>query len=210
MNQIKENKNVSVDPLDDVIGKEDTNEVVEYNFIGRIPFLIVHLGCFLVYFTGFSPFALWLCFSLVVVRMFGITGGYHRYFSHKTYKTSRVFQFILGFLGTLSCQHGPVWWAAHHRRHHRYSDQKGDVHSPRQKGFFYAHMGWLFTKDSFDTDKKYVSDLVKFPELLFLDKYFRYIALSYATFMFFLGYGLNHFFLSCKPVGFKPWFGAFS
>ena len=61
-------------------------------------------------------------------------GGYHRYFSHRSYKTSRVFQFLLAFFAMTSAQKGVLWWAAHHRHHHRYSDQEPDFHSPLQKG----------------------------------------------------------------------------
>ncbi|MGH9203229.1 MAG: fatty acid desaturase, partial [Vicinamibacterales bacterium] len=79
-----------------------------------------------------------LCLALYVVRMFVVTAGYHRYFSHRSFKTSRVFQFILGFLAQTSAQRGVLWWAAKHRHHHRHSDTELDVHSPRHKGFWYS------------------------------------------------------------------------
>ena len=60
--------------------------------------------------------------------MFALTGGYHRYFSHNSYKTSRVFQFLLAFTGGMSAQLGALWWAAHHRHHHLYSDTEKDIH----------------------------------------------------------------------------------
>ena len=69
------------------------------------------------------------------VRMFAITGWYHRYFSHRTFKTSRTVQFAFAVLGGACAQRGPLWWAGHHRHHHVASDSIDDVHSPRQGGF---------------------------------------------------------------------------
>src|SRR4051812_27028167 len=86
----------------------------------------VHAACLLVFWVGASWVAVGMCILLYVVRMFAITGGYHRYFSHRSYKTSRLFQFILAFVGASSAQKGPIWWASHHRHHHRYSDTEED------------------------------------------------------------------------------------
>ena len=100
------------------------------------PFLLMHAACLAVIWVGFSWTALIVTVALYVVRMFAITGFYHRYFSHRTFKTSRVGQFIFGLLGASAVQRGPIWWAAHHRHHHVYSDKPEDVHSPVQHGFF--------------------------------------------------------------------------
>ena len=108
------------------------------------PFLLVHLACVAAFWTGVPAKALWVAAVLYVVRMWAITAGYHRYFSHRSYKTSRVFQFLMAFLGQASAQRGVIWWSAIHRHHHLYSDTPQDVHSPRQQGFFYAHVGWIF------------------------------------------------------------------
>ncbi len=89
-------------------------------WLGASPFFAIHLLAFGTIWTGITPAAA-ICFAvLYVVRMFAVTGGYHRYFSHRTYRTSRVFQFILAFLAQTSAQRGALWWAAHHRHHHRY------------------------------------------------------------------------------------------
>lgn len=103
--------------------------------------------------------------------MFAVTGGYHRYFSHKTYETSRWFQFILAFLAETSAQQGVIWWANHHRRHHKYSDTADDVHSPRHHGFWYSHVGWIFTPEYLSKDYDMVPDWEKFPELRWLNNY---------------------------------------
>ena len=109
-----------------------------------IPFALIHLACFAVIWTGFQASDLMLCGVLYAIRMFAITGGYHRYFSHRSFKTSRVFQFLLAFVAQSSAQQGALWWAAHHRKHHKYSDTPQDVHSPLQSGFWFAHFGWIF------------------------------------------------------------------
>jgi stearoyl-CoA desaturase (delta-9 desaturase) len=112
-----------------------------------------------------------LAVALYVVRIFGITGGYHRYFSHRTYRTGRAFQFVLALLGASSMQKGPLWWAAHHRRHHRHSDQEGDLHSPGRQGFFWAHVGWILSTEHEETELQRVPDLAKYPELRWLDQW---------------------------------------
>jgi stearoyl-CoA desaturase (delta-9 desaturase) len=106
-----------------------------------------------------------------VVRMFAVTGVYHRYFAHRSYKTSRPFQFLLALLGTSATQKGPLWWAAAHRVHHKYSDTEKDVHSPKQRGFWYAHMGWWLGRDHETTHWKQIKDFAVYPELVFLDRW---------------------------------------
>jgi len=139
----------------------------------RIPhffYWTIHAACLLGFFVEATPLALSLCVGLVLLRMFAITGGYHRYFSHRTYKTSRAFQFVLALLGTLAVQKGPLWWAGGHRRHHKYSDQPGDMHSPRD-GFLYSHFQWIFDDRWYATEMSSVRDLARFPELLWLDRF---------------------------------------
>ncbi len=90
--------------------------------------------------------------ALYWLRMFAITGGYHRYFSHRAYSTGRVFQFVLGFLAQTTGQKSVLWWAAKHRNHHRHSDTAQDLHSPRLGGFFHSHVGWIFDRRN-DVDR---------------------------------------------------------
>ena len=138
-------------------------------WLGNLAFLGVHLGCLLVLWTGVSLTALLVAFVTLTVRMFGLTGGYHRYFCHKSFKTSRVFQFVLAYLGAAAAQMGPLWWAGHHRSHHRHSDTDDDVHSPLQ-GYFWAHAGWIMSPRNRPTKLAWVPDLAKFPELCWLDR----------------------------------------
>ncbi len=135
-----------------------------------IPFLLVHLACLAALWTGVTREALVIAGILWVVRMWAITAGFHRYFSHRSFKTSRGFQFVLAFLAQMSAQQGAVWWAAKHRQHHKHSDTELDVHSPRQKGFWFAHLGWIFSRSQHAADYRTVPDLMRFPELVWLDK----------------------------------------
>ena len=136
-----------------------------------IPFVLVHIVCLAAIWSGVTTGAVITCIALYLVRMFGVTAGYHRYFSHRSFKTSRAFQFLLAFLAQSSAQRGILWWAAKHRHHHRHSDTELDVHSPRMRGFLYSHVGWIFTPQHGETDIDAVPDLTKYPELVWLDRH---------------------------------------
>src|SRR3954465_8182516 len=137
-----------------------------------IPFWGVHILAIVgVAITGFSWWGVGLALALYWPRMFFVTGAYHRYFSHRSYKTSRVFQFLLALGSTLTAQKGPLWWAAHHRQHHKLSDQPGDLHSVIQQGFWWSHMGWILSNALEDTDYSRIKDFAKYPELRWLNKY---------------------------------------
>ncbi|MEQ8193766.1 MAG: fatty acid desaturase [Rhodospirillales bacterium] len=133
--------------------------------------MIAHLVCFAAIWTGVHLVDIFIAVALYVVRMFGITAGFHRYFAHRGYKTSRVFGFILAFLGQTSAQSGVLWWAGNHRHHHRYSDTDEDVHSPVKRGFWFAHVGWIFTERYQKTDMELIPDFAKYPELVWLDRH---------------------------------------
>jgi stearoyl-CoA desaturase (delta-9 desaturase) len=115
--------------------------------------------------------ALILCAAMYLVRMFGITAGYHRYFAHRSFKTSRVGQFLLACLGASAMQKGPLWWAAHHRRHHRYSDTPDDPHSPLVTSFWWAHLGWIMSDDHVETPIHEIPDYNRFTELRLLERF---------------------------------------
>jgi stearoyl-CoA desaturase (Delta-9 desaturase) len=136
-----------------------------------LPFVVIHLLALSVFIVNFRWAYLITSLALVVVRMFFVTAGYHRYFSHRSYKTSRTFQFFIAFMAMTSSQKGVLWWAAHHRHHHRYSDQKDDLHSPTLFGFFWSHVGWIISDKYNDTRLNYIADFAKFPELRWLDRY---------------------------------------
>lgn len=133
-----------------------------------VPFVLVHIACLGAIWTGVSWEMLALCAGLYVLRMFAITAGYHRYFSHRSFKTSRAFQFVLALLAQSTSQKSVLWWASLHRHHHKHSDTDQDVHSPRHRGFVYSHMGWIFDQRYDRIDPNSVPDLAKYPELMFL------------------------------------------
>lgn len=120
---------------------------------------------------GWSWAAITVAVILYLVRMFAITGFYHRYFSHKAFKTNRFWQVVFAVLGDSAVQRGPLWWAAHHRHHHRFADQKEDVHSPLQHGFLWSHIGWLTSQTNYATRIEYIGDWRKYPELLWLNRF---------------------------------------
>jgi stearoyl-CoA desaturase (delta-9 desaturase) len=143
----------------------------QVDWVRVAPFIGMHLMCLGVIRVGYSTTLIGLAAGLYVVRMFAITGFYHRYFSHRTFQTGRSVQFAFALLGASSAQRGPLWWAAHHRKHHRHADTALDVHSPKEHGFFWSHMGWITSPANFPTDFAEVRDLAKYPELRFLDRF---------------------------------------
>jgi stearoyl-CoA desaturase (delta-9 desaturase) len=152
------------------------------------PFIGLHLACIAVLFTGFTWGAVLLCAVNYFVRMFGITAVYHRYFAHKSYRTSRVFQFMLAWLGCSSVQKGPLWWASHHRRHHRYSDTPDDPHSPLMTSFWWSHIGWILSEDHEETPYNDIQDWSQYPELRWLDRWHVVPGIVLAVGCFLLGY----------------------
>jgi len=162
-----------------------------FNVIKQSAFWAIHLGCLLVFMVGCSWAAVSVCLALYVIRMFGITGVYHRYFSHRSYKTSRLFQFMLAFLGATSAQKGPIWWSSHHRHHHQFSDTEEDVHPPRIYGMWWAHVGWVLSTQFIETRADLVRDLLKFPELRWLDTYHLVPPMLLMGTVTMLGYLLN-------------------
>lgn len=157
------------------------------SWVRCIPFFVTHLACLAVFWVGSSQKAIIVCLISYFVRMFAITGFYHRYFSHRSFKTSRIMQFVFAVLGASAAQRGPLWWSARHRIHHKYSDQPEDPHSPAQHGFLTSHFGWFMKENNFITDKQPISDLLKYPELIFLNRYDVVVPLIYALFLYFLG-----------------------
>ena len=164
-----------------------------------IPFVGLHLGCFAVFIVGWSMTSIVVALILYTVRMFAITGFYHRYFSHRTFKTSRFIQFLFAVLGASAVQRGPLWWSSYHRYHHKYSDTKMDIHSPSQSGFWKSHMFWFMGKSNFSTKNDLIKDLIKFPELRILDRFDIVIPFLLAVGLFIFGDILNSY---------KPEWGA--
>lgn len=169
------------------------NEPDKVDWVRCIPFIILHLGCLGVLWVGVSHFAVWTAVALYFLRMAAVTGVYHRYFSHKTYSTTRFGQFLIALWGGTTVQRGPLWWAYHHRHHHQHSDEEEDAHSPHVHGFWWSHIGWITSRRNFPTDYTKVKDLVKYPELVFLNRFDAVVPIVFATALFFIGQALAHF-----------------
>lgn len=151
------------------------------------PFVLLHLALFLVFFVGTSPVAYVVGLCSYLLRGFAITGFYHRYFSHKSFSTSRVFQFIFATVGCSALQRGPLWWCAHHRDHHSFADSEDDPHSPRYRGFWYSHMGWFMYPKHFKTRVERIPDFIKYPELRFLNRFDLVVPFMFAMLLFMVG-----------------------
>ena len=171
--------------LDSPLSSLDRRDKPDWLRLGALVFM--HAGCLAVLWVGWSWTAVGLAAMLYLCRAFGLTGFYHRYFSHRAFKTSRWFQFVGALLGCLALQKGPLWWAAHHREHHRSSDHEGDVHSPHVHGFVWAHMGWFLTPRNNELRADLVRDWMKFPELRLLDRFAPLLAILFAVSVYGLG-----------------------
>lgn len=163
------------------------------DWLRLLPFLGLHAACLLVLLVGFSWTALWVAVGLYLARMFAITGFYHRYFSHRTFRASRPVQFAFALLGASAVQRGPLWWAGHHRLHHQRSDRPEDVHSPDQHGFLWSHVGWFMSRKNFPTPMEPVRDLARFPELRLLDRFDVLVPLLLAATLYVAGALLERF-----------------
>jgi stearoyl-CoA desaturase (delta-9 desaturase) len=163
------------------------DEPERIDWLRVVPFIGMHVACFAVLLVGASPMAVAVAIGLYALRMFAITAFYHRYFSHRAFKTSRVVQFIFAVLGAAAVQRGPLWWAAHHRHHHAHADRPGDAHSPRQHGFLWSHMGWFLARANFPTKLHLVPDLARCRELAWLDRFDAAVPAGLAVLLFATG-----------------------
>ncbi|MFK8053558.1 MAG: acyl-CoA desaturase [Woeseiaceae bacterium] len=155
--------------------------------------VVFHLACLGAFFTGVSMTAAGVALTMYVVRAFGITAGYHRMLAHRSFKASRPVQFVLTLFGSLAVQGGPLWWVAHHRTHHRYTETPKDIHSPKTQGLWNAHIGWMMQSESFLENGANARDLHRFPELKFLQRNYAAIILVEIAALFLLGWLLNYF-----------------
>ncbi|MBX3274146.1 MAG: acyl-CoA desaturase [Sandaracinaceae bacterium] len=179
-----------------------------YERLGWIPFVACHFVWLGVFWSGIDWTSVVVFALLYWGRMFAVTAGYHRYFAHRSFQTSRVFQALLAFGATLSIERGPLWWAAHHRAHHLRSDTEADVHSPRQHGFLHAHVGWFFSGNA-ETDLRRVRDLAKYPELRWMDRH-PFVAPTVVSLLILAAFGWPSFFFGWSLSSILVWHGTFT
>ncbi len=165
-------------------GSAQTDADARIDWARAAPFIGMHLACAAILWVGVSRTALLTAAALYAVRMFALTGFYHRYFAHRTFRTSRALQFAFACVGAACVQRGPLWWAAHHRAHHNYADTARDPHSPRLQGFLWSHMGWFLTAQGFRTDWRRIPDFAHYPELRWLDRYDIVIPVALAVLLY--------------------------
>ena len=159
----------------------------------QLPFIGLHLGCLAVFWVGTSATALLVAAGLYMLRMFAITGFYHRYFSHNAFRTSRAAQFAFALLGASGVQRGPLWWASQHRHHHAHADLPQDSHSSLQHGFLWSHMGWFMARENFATRTRAGRPPARYPELRFLDRYDALVPALLCVALYAIGALLEHF-----------------
>lgn len=172
--------------------------------------LILHSLLVPAFLTGVTPIAVIVAAVTYVARIFGVTAGYHRLFSHHAYKTSRPVAFLLAWLGAASGQRGPLWWAGVHRQHHRTADGEDDIHSPRKFGLGFAHMGWILDKQNLRTRVEEVRDWARFPELVWLDRFHLLAPASLVVALFALGEALRVLGAGGVDVDGAPWWAQTS
>lgn len=186
------------------------NKIEKIDWITSIPFLAIHvLAIAGLFYFPITWKGIALCVGMYYLRMWALTTAYHRYFSHRSFKTSRPFQFFLAWMGSLNVQKGVLWWAAHHRDHHRYSDQPEDIHSPVQRGFWWSHIAWIMVPTYNDTKYERIKDFAKYPELVWLNKYWIVPISLFGAALFALG-GLEAFYWGFILSTAVLWHGTFT
>ncbi len=165
---------------------------------GMVLFHIAALG---VFFVGVSAAAVWTTVALYLFRGFGVTAGFHRLLAHRSFQTSRPVQFLFALAGSLAIQGGPLWWVAHHRAHHRYTETDKDIHSPKTKGFWRSHIGWMFSPASFNENGAGARDLHRYPELKLLQRYYAPLVLGQGVAIYLFGAALDYWFPALGTSG---------
>ncbi|WP_233243797.1 acyl-CoA desaturase [Bacterioplanes sanyensis] len=178
--------------IDSSVEGDEPMTSTQFNWVRTVPFVFLHLACLVAFFIPVSATAVIVCVALYWLRLFAITAFYHRYFSHRAYKTNRFWQFIFALLGNMAAQRGPLWWAAHHRAHHHHSDTEDDLHSPVQRGFWWSHVGWFTCDASFKTQWHRIKDFARYPELCWLDRYDIFAPFLLVVLLFISGEGLAY------------------
>ncbi len=165
-----------------------TKPATKYDLVIVVWYIVLHaatLGG--LWFATFNIEAALVFLASYSLRMFGLSAGYHRYFGHRSFKTTRAFQLVLALLAMTTAQRGVLWWASWHRQHHRFADQEGDTHSPIANSFFWSYCGWLLSTRHAKTETQLVKDFSGYPELWWLDRHYYVPPLVLAALLFAFG-----------------------
>lgn len=193
-------------------GRKTVSDSEQIDWLRVSPFLLLHVSCVLVFWVGVSWIAIAVAVFLYSFRILSIGAFYHRYFSHRCFKTNRFWQFLFAVAGASALQRGPLWWVAHHRHHHAHTDKPDDPHSPIQNHFLWSHMGWFMSKKHYNYDENRVRDLAKFPELRFINQFDVLIPVLLGLSCFLLGHYLYAYHPNLHTNGFQllVWGGLIS
>ncbi|HZU60207.1 MAG TPA: acyl-CoA desaturase [Solirubrobacteraceae bacterium] len=155
-----------------------------------MPLIGLAVAIALLWHRAIGPLELGLMLGLYTVTCLGVTLGYHRMFTHRSFEASRVFRAVVAVLGSLAVEGSVITWVADHRKHHAYSDRDGDPHSPQLagpgfwggvKGLWHAHMGWLFETVGTADRQRFAPDLMRDRALRVIDKLFGlWVVMSFA------------------------------
>jgi stearoyl-CoA desaturase (delta-9 desaturase) len=179
----------------------ETADRIATGTITALPFIALGIVCWQVWsdLLRWSDVAVFLI--MYVLTGLGVTVGFHRHLTHRSFKTKRWLRGLLAILGSVAIEGPVISWVADHRKHHAYSDQEGDPHSPHVghggglrgalKGLAHAHVGWLFIHTHRGARKRYARDLIEDPVVSFVDRTFLVWALGGFAVAFGLGYAIG-------------------
>ncbi len=185
---------------------------LDYSLPNITRVLLVHAGLLFAFKVGIS----WVAFATFMVtyyvKLFAVSGVFHRYYTHRSYEMGRGFCFLWSFIGCTAGQRGPLSWTTVHSKHHQHSDKKGDPHSPVQRGLFYAHLGWLLAKEPLPTSDALVRKYKDRPEILWLDRHYNVPFIALFALLYALGAWLESSFpaLGTSPGQMMLWGGLAS
>jgi stearoyl-CoA desaturase (delta-9 desaturase) len=160
----------------------ETRDRIITGLVTLVPFLALGFAAWQVWSEALHWRDLALFAAFYLPTGFGVTVGFHRHLTHRSFKAGRTLHGLLAIFGSAAIEGPVISWVADHRRHHAFSDDEGDPHSPHVghggglkgtlRGLFHAHMGWLFIHTDRGSKERYAPDLLKDPVIRFVDRTF--------------------------------------
>jgi stearoyl-CoA desaturase (Delta-9 desaturase) len=166
-----------------------------------LPFLAVIAGAILLWHRFFDLRDLFILLGMYLLTAVGITVGFHRLLTHRAFQTHRLTRYLLAALGSMAVQGPPIDWVADHRKHHTFTDEDGDPHSPHAgqgtgiagmvRGLWHSHVGWLFSTHGQASSKRFARDLLEDPFMRRINRAFPLLVLASLAIPFLLGLALS-------------------